>query len=87
MEILKQGQYKPMPLEEEIVALATIDSVLDLETSDVRRFEEELIQYMRDHQGDLLKEIRESGDLSDENAEKLNESIASFKDTFRGSEN
>ena len=87
MEILKQGQYKPMPLEEEIVALATIDSVLDLQTSDVRRFEEELIRYMRDHQGDLLKEIRESGDLSDENAEKLNESIASFKATFRGSEN
>ena len=87
MEILKQGQYRPMPLEEEVVALATIDFVLDLETSDVRRFEEELIQYLRDHQGDLLKQIRESGDLSDENAEKLNESIVSFKATFRGSGN
>jgi F-type H+-transporting ATPase subunit alpha len=85
MEILKQGQYKPMPVEEEIVALAAIEHVLDLATEDVGRFEEELIQYIRDHQGELLEEIRESGDLSDENTSKLEGAIGSFKSTFRAS--
>jgi F-type H+-transporting ATPase subunit alpha len=86
MEILKQGQYKPMAVEEQIVALAAIDSVLDLPTADVRRFEDELVQYVKDHHGDLLKAIRETGDLSDDNAAVLKEAIASFKGTFRSSE-
>ena len=85
MEILKQGQYKPMPVEEEVVALAAIEHVLDLATEDVSRFEEELIQHIKDHQGELLQDIRESGDLSDENTSKLEEAIGSFKTTFRAS--
>ena len=68
-----------------LVALAAIEHVLDLATEDVGRFEEEFIQYIRDHQGELLAEIRESGDLSDENTSKLNEAIGSFKSTFRAS--
>ena len=86
MEILKQGQYKPMAVEEEIVALAAIDYVLDLPTADVRRFEEELIQYIKDHHSDLLKAIRETGDLSGDNSAALKEALASFKGTFRASE-
>jgi F-type H+-transporting ATPase subunit alpha len=85
MEILKQGQYKPMPVEEEVVALAAIEHVLDLATEDVSRFEEELIQHIKDHQGELLEDIRDSGDLSDENTSKLEEAIGSFKTTFRAS--
>ena len=85
MEILKQGQYKPMAVEEQIVALAAIDFVLDLPTSDLRRFEEELVQYVKDHHGDLLKAIRETGDLSADNMALLKEALASFKGTFRSS--
>lgn len=85
MEILKQGQYKPMAVEEQIIALAAIDIVLDLPTADLRRFEEELVQYVKDHHGDLLKAIRETGDLSDDNMAVLKEALASFKGTFRAS--
>jgi F0F1-type ATP synthase alpha subunit len=60
-------------------------SILDLAPEDVSRFEEELIQHIKDHQGELLEDIRDSGDLSDENTSKLEEAIGSFKTTFRAS--
>ncbi|MED5414015.1 MAG: F0F1 ATP synthase subunit alpha, partial [Candidatus Latescibacterota bacterium] len=85
MEILKQGQYSPLPLEEETVALAAIEHVLDIPTSDVRRFEEELLQYMRDRQPEVLATIRDSRDLSDETAEKMNAAIDTFRGTFKPS--
>ena len=86
MEILKQGQYGPLSLEEQTVALSIIDHVLDLPTADVRRFEEELLAYMRDSQSELMKEIYDSRQLSDEAAEKLNAAIVEFKSGFRSSE-
>jgi F-type H+-transporting ATPase subunit alpha len=86
MEVLKQGQYAPLPLEEETVALSAIDHVLDLPTADVRRFEEELLTWMRDRQADLLAAIRDTGDLSDETKQQLGQAIESFKSTFKPSE-
>ena len=71
MEILKQDQFSPQSLAELTVALSIIDHVLDLPTADIGRFEAELLAYMRDHQAELMKEIYESRDLSDETREKL----------------
>ena len=83
LELLKQGQYAPLSLEEETVALAAIDHVLDLSTADVRRFEEELLDHMRDRQPELMARIRESRDLDDEGREGLKAAIEQFKSTFR----
>ena len=83
LEILKQGQYKPMPLAEETVALAAIDHVLDLPTADVMRFEEEMLAHMRDRQQDLMQQIHESRDLNDEMKEKLAAAITEFKSHFK----
>ena len=82
MEVLKQGQYSPLTLEDETVALMAIDFVLDLPTADVRRFEEELLAYMRDRQAELMATIRDSRDLSDESKAQLTTSIETFKSTF-----
>ena len=85
MEILKQGQYSPLPLEEETVALAAIEYVLEFPTADVRRFEQELLQYMRDRQPEILAAIRDSGNLSDETKEKMNAALDTFRGTFKPS--
>jgi len=85
LEVLKQGQYATLSLEEETVALAAIDHVLDLPTADVRRFEGELLAYMRDRQSDLMATIRDTRDLSDESKEQLKAAIERFKSTFRPS--
>ena len=86
MELLKQGQYQPQTLAELTVSLSVIDHVLDLPTVDVRRFEDELLAYMRDHQSALLAEIGQTRDLSDETKAQLDAAIAEFKGRFRPSE-
>ncbi len=86
LEVLKQGQYATLSLEEETVALAAIDHVLDLPTVDVRRFEGELLAYMRDRQSDLMATIRDTRELDDESTEQLKTAIETFKSTFRPSE-
>ena len=81
IDILKQDQYSPMSLEEQTVALFAANLVDDLPTEDVRRFERELLAHIG--HSELMEEIRESEDLSDENAEKLTEIIENFKRGFR----
>ncbi len=86
MEILKQGQYKPQPLEELTASLSIIDYVLDLPTADLARFEAGLLVYLRDRQPELLAGIKESRELGDEAKEKLGAAIEEFKGGFRSSE-
>jgi F-type H+-transporting ATPase subunit alpha len=80
---LNQPQYDPWPMEEQVVALyAGVNGYLDdIPASDVPRFQEELREFMR-AEGSIYKEIRETGDLPDELAERLNGQIEKFKQGF-----
>jgi len=84
MEILKQGQYQPMPVEKQVISIFTaIKGYLDdIPVSDVKRFENELLTYMDNSNSDILKEIRETKDLTKETEEKLNKALETFKKTF-----
>ena len=81
-EILKQGQFQPMAQEEQVVSLFASSMIDEVPTVEVARFERELISAMHDQHGDLLAEIRDKQDLSDEATEKLKSVIASFKSGF-----
>ena len=85
MEILKQGQFHPQSIGELTVALSIIDHVLDLPTSDLGRFETELLAHVHDRHSDLLAAIGESRDLSEEVKTRLAEAIEEFKGSFRPS--
>jgi F-type H+/Na+-transporting ATPase subunit alpha len=80
---LNQPQYDPWPMEEQVVAIYTgIHGYLDdIPTEQVPRFQDELREYLRTD-GELYKSIRETGDLPDDVAEKLNEAIEHFKQSF-----
>src|SRR5688500_15064258 len=80
---LNQPQYQPWPMEEQVVAIyAGINGFLDdLPVTDVPRFQEELREHLR-AEGTIYKEIRETGDLPDELAERLNKEIERFKERF-----
>src|SRR5438128_7731880 len=80
---LNQPQYQPWPMEEQVVAIyAGINGFLDeLPVSDVPRLQDELRKYLLT-EGSIYKEIRETGDLPDELAEKLSEDIEGFKERF-----
>ena len=80
---LNQPQYQPWPMEEQVVALyAGVNGFLDgIPVGQVPRFQEELREHLR-AEGSILKEIRETGDLSDETAKRLGEEIKKFHQGF-----
>jgi F-type H+-transporting ATPase subunit alpha len=71
-------------MEEQVVALyAGVHGYLDdIPTDEVSRFQEELREFMHAENDDIFKTIRETGDLPDDLAEKLNGAIEKFKGMF-----
>jgi F-type H+-transporting ATPase subunit alpha len=88
VEVLKQGQYSPLPAEEQVVAIyAGTKGFLDsVPVGDVRRFESELLDHVRHHAEGVLAEIRESGDLSDDLEKRLVDAINEVKKQFTASD-
>jgi F-type H+-transporting ATPase subunit alpha len=80
---LNQPQYDPWPMEEQVVALyAGVNGFLDdIPVDQVPRFQDELREHMRT-EASVLKEIRETGDLPDELAQRFEEEIKKFKQMF-----
>jgi F-type H+-transporting ATPase subunit alpha len=85
-ELLKQGLHQPMPVEEQVVSIfaGTKGFLDDIPTSDVGRFEAELLEEFRSRHSDLLEEIRESGKLPDE--DKLKKAVDEFRERFEPSD-
>jgi F-type H+/Na+-transporting ATPase subunit alpha len=88
VELLKQPQHSPMPVEEQVVAifLGTKGHLDSVPVEDVGRFEQEFLDHLRASHEEILKEIRESKQLSDEIADKLTEAINQFKKGFAASD-
>lgn len=82
VELLKQKQYSPMPVEEQIVILfaATKGFLDNVEIERVHEFEWRLLQYMRADKQYILDYIREKKDI--ENIEELNKALEEFKSKF-----
>ncbi|GAB3185916.1 F0F1 ATP synthase subunit alpha [Nesterenkonia halophila] len=86
MELLKQAQYTPYPVEQQVVSIwAGAQGHLDeVDTADVQRFESEWIDHLRRH-STVLTTIAESGAWGDDQINALNEAMESFKPTFQSS--
>jgi F-type H+-transporting ATPase subunit alpha len=86
-ELLRQPQYSPYPVEEQVVSVwAGLQGLLDeVPVNDVLRFEREMLDYLR-HNGNALTNIRESKVFDDDTAEGLRGQIAEFKKGFQTSE-
>jgi F-type H+-transporting ATPase subunit alpha len=82
MELLKQGQFSPMTLAEQVAVLHSANKIADLDTRDVQRWERELLEFIRNTDPDLLKSIDESEEFSDEDQAKMNGLIDQFKQQF-----
>ena len=83
-EILKQPQYKPMPVEKQVVIIyaATRKYLLDIEVDRILEFESGLFEYISTKYPDIFEKIREEKKLSDELADALKKAITEFKETF-----
>jgi F-type H+/Na+-transporting ATPase subunit alpha len=84
VELLKQPQYQPSPVEEQVVSifLGTAGHLDSVPTEDVHRFETELLDHLRGSDKGILSDIRETQKLSEETENKLVEAINDFKKGF-----
>jgi F-type H+-transporting ATPase subunit alpha len=84
---LNQPQYQPWAVEEQVTAIyAGVNAYLDdIPTADVPRFQDELREHLRT-EGSILKEIRDTKELSDEGEKKLKQEIERFKNRFAPAE-
>ncbi|GGE05259.1 ATP synthase subunit alpha [Marinithermofilum abyssi] len=84
VEILKQDEGKPMPVEKQIVSIytATRGYLDDIAVEDILRFEKELHAFMEAEHADVYKQIREKKVLDDEIEAGMKKAIEAFKKTF-----
>jgi F-type H+-transporting ATPase subunit alpha len=80
MELLKQPQYTPFPVEEQVVSiwLGTTGKLDDIPVDEVRDFETGLLDHLRRH-GDLLKGIKESSTFEESTEAELEKIVEEFK--------
>ena len=88
VELLKQAQYQPQPVTEQVVSifLGTRGHLDSVPVSDVRRFESEFLDHVRRNHDGIFGEIRDTGKLSDELAERIEKVVKDFKKEFTASD-
>ena len=85
MELLKQGQYAPFPVEDQVVSIwaGTNGFLDDVPVEDVRRFESEFLDHVR-HSSKVLTVLAETNKLEDSTVDELKTLITNFKQGFFG---
>ncbi|HEY3975805.1 MAG TPA: F0F1 ATP synthase subunit alpha [Streptosporangiaceae bacterium] len=85
VELLKQRQYSPLPVERQVVSVwaGTNGYLDDVPVDDVRRFEAELLDFIGRSHGGIYDAIRETGDLSDDSAVTLKDAVDEFRRGFQ----
>ena len=83
-EILKQAQYAPLPLAQEVVALFAVNSgaMEDVALERASEFEAGLLRYVSASHPEILESITETSDITAETETALNQAIAAYKSTF-----
>ena len=86
-EILKQGQFSPLAVEEQVLVIfaGTSGLVDDVAVADVQRFEKGLIEYVRTRYSSLLVQIAQKKQITDEARADLKRAIGEFKEQFQAS--
>jgi F-type H+-transporting ATPase subunit alpha len=92
-EMLKQAQYAPMPMEEQVVSIYSCTPqegrpswVRALPIGDIQRYERELLEFVRARHGDVLASIRETGRLEEATEKKLIAALDAFGKVFQPSQ-
>ena len=86
-ELLKQGQFLPLPVEEQVLSIfaGTSGLVDNIAVPDVQRFEKDLINFMRTRYSALLVQVAQKKQITDEARPELKRAIGEFKEQFQAS--
>jgi F-type H+-transporting ATPase subunit alpha len=84
VEILKQGQYVPLPVEKQVVAIFAVNNgyVDEYPTTDVQRYESEMISFMESNYAEVLSTLAEKKAIDDELEGKIKAALDEFKGQF-----
>ncbi|MFG3441818.1 F0F1 ATP synthase subunit alpha [Nonomuraea sp. NPDC047897] len=84
VELLKQPQYSPFPVEKQVVSVwsGTTGELDEVPTEDIRRFEGEFLDYLQSSHKGVFDAIRETKELSDDTVTALKDAITEFKKGF-----
>jgi F-type H+-transporting ATPase subunit alpha len=83
-ELLKQPQYSPMPVEQQVIVLwaGTKGYLDDIALEDVKRFESGLLNFIENTRGSLLEKLRQRQKIDDEIVSELRAAVTEFKERF-----
>jgi len=84
VELLKQPQYLPMAVEEQILSLYVgVNGMLnDLEVGEVQPFVAAFLEHMETHHSDVGREIRETRELSEDAEQRIRDAVEAFSKTY-----
>jgi len=84
VEILKQGQYKPLPVEKQVLVIYAANNgyVDDYPTTAIQRYEAELLSYLESTQGQLLADVREKKAIDSDLEARIKAALDEFKGQF-----
>jgi F-type H+-transporting ATPase subunit alpha len=84
VELLKQPQYSPLPVERQVIVVwaGTSGHLDDVPVEDISRFEAEFLDYLQQSHSGIYDTIRETGELSDDTATALKDAIEQFRSGF-----
>ena len=84
VEILKQPQYEPLPVTQQVIIIyATTSGHLDaIETSNIGRYEQELFRYLNEEHADTMKAFQEAGEMTDTIQASIDDALKKFTSRF-----
>ena len=84
MEVLKQPQYRPMPVEDQVLILYALNNnhLKDIELGRILKFQRDLIKYIDSHAAHIKEQIRETGEISEELEKEIDAVIAEVKKQY-----
>ncbi|WTW97329.1 F0F1 ATP synthase subunit alpha [Streptomycetaceae bacterium NBC_01309] len=84
VELLKQGQYSPFPMQEQVVSIwaGTTGRLDDVPVEEIRRFEREFLDNLRISRKEILTTIAETGKLEDSTIQSMEDALTAFKQTY-----
>lgn len=83
-EIMKQKQYSPMPVEDQVISIFVVNNgyLKDIKLEDIGRFESEFLEFMKAHYPEVPGDIKSTGDLKEDMEKKLRSAVEEFKKNF-----
>ncbi len=84
VEILKQDQYSPMPVEEQIMSIFAVTNgyLMNISIENIERFEKEFLEFMANEHSNVGETLKNTGNLDGETEQKLRAAIEAFLKTF-----